>query len=205
MANDSLTNWETVKLFTGEQFERERFKTAISNFQTQSINVQMSLSLLNGSQQLLMHICLVLCLCLSAISINNRLDCCGKGGCGSNDFECCSQKDECHGMNVGDFVGVTVFITQLFQPLNFLGTVYNMLIMAWVDLQKLVELFQEPKDVVDSEDATELGSIDKDVAIEFDRVSFRYPSQPADKGLKGLSFSVKRGTVTALVGPTGSG
>ena len=43
-------------------------------------------------------------------------------------------------MNVGDFVAVNVWIVQLFTPLNFLGTVYNAIITAWVDLRNLSQL-----------------------------------------------------------------
>ncbi|EJK66513.1 hypothetical protein THAOC_12566, partial [Thalassiosira oceanica] len=44
-----------------------------------------------------------------------------------------------------------------------------------------------------------------DTVIEFDDVRFHYPTQPETKGLKGLSFKMKRGTMTAVVGPTGEG
>lgn len=41
--------------------------------------------------------------------------------------------------------------------------------------------------------------------IEFKDVRFRYPTQPVTKGLKGFNLKMKRGTVTAIVGPTGAG
>jgi len=46
---------------------------------------------------------------------------------------------------------------------------------------------------------------DPDTVVEFDNVRFHYPTQPDTKGLRGLSFKMKRGTVTAVVGPTGEG
>lgn len=44
-----------------------------------------------------------------------------------------------------------------------------------------------------------------DIAVEFDNVFFHYPTQPSSNGLQGLSFKMKRGTTTAVVGPTGAG
>jgi ATP-binding cassette subfamily B protein len=41
--------------------------------------------------------------------------------------------------------------------------------------------------------------------VEFDNVVFHYPSQSDKSGLKGLSFKLKKGTTTAVVGPTGAG
>lgn len=46
---------------------------------------------------------------------------------------------------------------------------------------------------------------DDDIAVEFDNVFFHYPTQPGSNGLRGLSFKMKRGTTTAVVGPTGAG
>jgi ATP-binding cassette, subfamily B, heavy metal transporter len=80
--------------------------------------------------------------------------------------------------------------------------------MAIVDLTNLSEILAEKPDVTDASDAIVLPleyNDDRDVAVEFDNVNFHYPTQPDTKGLKGLSFKMKRGTVTAIVGPTGEG
>jgi len=75
-----------------------------------------------------MQSCMALALWLSVAAIHDRFECCVEvGGCDDSDVDCCSEVKECHGMQVGDFVAVTVYIMQLFQPLNFLGTVYNMI------------------------------------------------------------------------------
>lgn len=109
-------------------------------------------------------------------------------------------------MEVGDFVTVLTYVLNLFQPLNFLGSVYNAIVMAFIDLTNLSELLAENPDVVDSPNAKELpkeNAKDPDVVVEFDNVVFHYPTQPDTKGLKGLSFKMKKGTTTAIVGPTG--
>lgn len=41
--------------------------------------------------------------------------------------------------------------------------------------------------------------------LQFDKVSFAYPTRPDNKILKDISFSVKPGEVVALVGPSGGG
>jgi len=109
---------------------------------------------------------------------------------------------------VGDFVAVLSYINNLFFPLNFLGSVYNAIVNAVIDLTNLSELLAESPDVIDAPDAFELPKtnvVDPDVAVEFDNVYFHYPTQPEDRGLKGLSFKMKKGTTTAIVGPTGAG
>jgi ABC-type transport system involved in Fe-S cluster assembly fused permease/ATPase subunit len=50
-ATDSLTCYETVKCFTNEPFELQRFRDAVTTYQRFSISTQASLSLLNIIQQ----------------------------------------------------------------------------------------------------------------------------------------------------------
>jgi len=56
---DSLMNYETVKYFTAEQYEQERFTAAVEKYQAGSVDVQSSLSFLNISQQVILKTFLV--------------------------------------------------------------------------------------------------------------------------------------------------
>jgi len=207
---DSLINFETVKYFTAEKYEIERFSQSIQKFQSSTVSVQASLSFLNISQMMLMQTCLATALVLSAYGIKSRNDCCLSNGCVETGLiGCCSNLGAiCGGLEVGDFVTVLTYTLNLFGPLNFLGSVYNAIVMALVDLRNLSELLAEEPDLQDAPDATELpekNAVDPDVAVEFDNVSFRYPSQAEGQGLAGVSFKMKRGTTTAIVGTTGAG
>jgi ATP-binding cassette, subfamily B, heavy metal transporter len=208
LSTDSLINFETVKFFTAESYELKRFSDAVKRYQSGSVNVQASLSLLNVSQNLILQMCLATALSLAAMGIQKKVDCCLANGCEVGNSECCSQHQTCVGMEVGDFVAVLSYTLQLFAPLNFLGSIYNAVIMALIDLTNLSELLAEDADVVDAKDAFPLPTVnekDPDIAVEFDNVFFHYPSQPSNQGLKGLSFKMRRGTTTAIVGPTGAG
>ena len=79
--------------------------------------------------------------------------------------------------------------------------------MAFVDLANLSQLLAESPDVKDSPTAVDLPTTNEsnpDIAVEFDNVHFNYPSQLQKQGLKGVSFKMKRGTTTAIVGPSKS-
>jgi len=52
-ATDSIINYETVKYFTGEEFEIQRFKKSVIQYQLFSSNTQFSLNVLNMSQQVI--------------------------------------------------------------------------------------------------------------------------------------------------------
>ena len=206
---DSMINFETVKHFTAENYELGRFRNAVNRYQMGSVHVQGSLSFLNVSQKLLFQTCMATSLSLAVWGIEQRISCCTETvGCESALSDCCRNVSSniCPGMEVGDFVAVLTYLVNLFAPLDFLGTVYNAVVMAMIDLASLSELLAENPDVVDAEDAVELplaNRLDPDTAVEFDNVFFRYPTQPENKGLQGVSFKMKRGTTTAIVGPTG--
>ncbi|KAL7522903.1 hypothetical protein ACHAWX_007646 [Stephanocyclus meneghinianus] len=206
---DSLVNFETVKYFTAEEYEKIRFAKSVETFQMGSVNVQGSLSFLNISQQVLLQSCLATSLSLAVMSIRDRQDCCLAAGCTDPNSQCCTNLGSiCPGLEVGDFITVLTYTINLFMPLNYLGSVYNMIVMSLVDLANLSELLAENPDVTDAPDAVLVppkNETDPDVVVEFDDVTFHYPTQPDTKGLKGLSFKMKRGTVTAVVGPTGEG
>lgn len=180
----------------------------MKRYQIGNVNVQSSLTLLNVSQQVLLQACLATSLSLAAISIQNRMNCCISSGCESSSSECCWNSKVCTGLEVGDFVTVLTYVLSLFMPLNFLGSIYGLIVTSLIDLANLSEILVEKPDIVDACDAISLppkNFDDPDVVVEFDNVTFHYPTQPDTKGLKGLSFKMKKGTVTAIVGPTGEG
>lgn len=79
----------------------------------------------------------------------------------------------CPGMEVGDFVAILTYTISLFGPPSYLGSGYNGIVMAVVDLTNLSELITEKASVKDMEDATvmpKLTSVDQSVSVEFQDV-----------------------------------
>lgn len=71
-----------------------------------------------------------------------------------------------------------------------------------------LQLLAEETDIMDVPGAVDIPrtkAFGGEDVIKFEDVRFRYPTAPIDKGLKGLNLTLKKGTVTAIVGPTGAG
>jgi len=183
-ATDSLINYETVKYFANEQYEISNFNKSVEEYQKYDVATQASLGLLNSAQQFIIDVTLGSCLIIAAVRV-------AKGD-----------------LNVGDFVSVNAFVIQLYAPLSFLGTIYNAIIQAFVDMANLSDILTLTPDVRDAPNAKPL-RLDPSSAVgcrlEFKNVRFKYPSMTGDKGLKGITFTVEPGTTTAIVGPTGAG
>lgn len=175
-AIDSLLNYETVKYFGNEAHEAGRYDQALRGYQEAAVRSQLSLSLLNVGQSLVINSGLVLVMYLAASAYL----------AGS--------------ITIGDFVLANTLLIQLFIPLNFLGFVYREIKQSLVDMEQMFSLLDKGQEVADSPDA---GPIELNgAAIEFTDVIFRYEERTI---LDGISFTVPAGKTVAVVGPSGAG
>jgi len=176
-AVDSLLNYETVKYFNNEVHETKRFDKSMAKYSRASIQAQISLSVLNTGQALIMAIGLGIVMVLAAYGIKD-----GR-------------------FTVGTLVAANAILVQLYVPLNLLGTVYREITQAMVDMDAMFRLLHQPQEVVDKPDAKPL--IVSGGEIVFDNVIFAY--EPERIVLKGVSFRVPAGKTVAVVGPSGAG
>ncbi len=176
-AVDSLLNYETVKYFNNEALESRRFDQAMAKYERAAIKTYVSLGMLNSGQAVIFTTGLTVCMLLAA-----------QGVVSGN-------------LTVGDFVMVNALLIQLYQPLNFMGTVYREIRQALLDLETMFLLLKEKPEIEDAPDAKPL-KISKGV-IKFENVSFAY--DPARPILKDVSFEVPAGKMVAIVGPSGAG
>ena len=123
-------------------------------------------------------------------------------------------------ITVGSLIAITTLLARLYGPLVALATVRVDVMGALVSFERVFEVLDLEPMVKEISAPKKLES--KTPAITFNEVRFTYPkaqeislasleaaSLPEVKNseeiLKGISFEVKPGTVTALVGPSGAG
>jgi ATP-binding cassette, subfamily B, heavy metal transporter len=176
-AVDSLLNFETVKYFSAEKRENARFDQSMAIYEKASTKSYISLAVLNAGQAGIFTVGLAVCMAMSA-------------------------SDVLAGKNtVGDFVLVNAMLIQLYQPLNFMGTVYREIKQALIDIEKMFDVLDTSAEVKDRPNAKPLDV--RTGAVSFKDVQFHYmPERPI---LKGISFDVPAGKTVAIVGPSGAG
>jgi ATP-binding cassette subfamily B protein len=96
---------------------------------------------------------------------------------------------------------INAMMIQLYQPLNFMGMLYNGIKQSVVDIEKMFEVLARPAEIKDMPGAKPL--VVTAGRVRFDEVRFSY--EPARPILKGLSFEVPAGKTVAIVGPSGAG
>ena len=105
------------------------------------------------------------------------------------------------GVTVGVLIAFTAYISRFWAPINTIASFYNSLLTAISYLERIFETIDEPVEVKDAPDATDMPPIKGDVS--FENVKFSY--EDGGPILKDVSFDVKQGQTIAIVGPTGAG
>jgi ATP-binding cassette subfamily B protein len=176
-AIDSLLNYETVKYFSAEAREAQRYDRSMARYEEASVKAYVSLAVLNAGQAAVFTLGLAATMVLCAYGIE-------------------------HGTNtVGDFVMINAMMIQLYQPLNFMGLVYREIKQAVIDIEIMFAMLSRKPEIEDRPGAKPLQV--HAGTIRFDNVSFAY--EPARPILKGVSFDVAAGHTVAIVGPSGAG
>ncbi len=104
-------------------------------------------------------------------------------------------------MTVGDFFAFTLYLGFLIAPIVQMSNIGSQMTEAFAGLDRTAELLETSRETDDPRRSVELGKIRGDVV--FERVSFAYEGD--DDVLKEIAFEAPAGTVTALVGSSGSG
>ena len=173
---DSLLNFETVKYFNNEEHEYRRLFESLDQYEKEAINNQYSLSYLNIAQTIVIMTGIIIMLSMSAFDI--------RAG----------------NLTIGGFVVINAYMLQLYQPLNFFGTVYREIRQSLTDMENLFTLWEEKPNLSDTDKNL---SKTEEASIRFENVSFDYDKRRTI--IKNISFNVPNGKKVALVGPTGAG
>ncbi|MEH2072085.1 MAG: ABC transporter ATP-binding protein [Nostoc sp.] len=102
---------------------------------------------------------------------------------------------------VGVVTSFLLYVQQFFRPIQILSQFYTQAQSAFAGLERIFLLLDEPSQLNDALDATEMPPIQGEV--KFENVKFGY--NPDQLVLKGINLHSLPGQMVALVGSTGSG
>ena len=173
---DSLLNFETVKYFNNEAFEANRLDQSLEEYELAANQSRHSLSLLNIAQTFIIMVGITIMLVMSVYGIKS-----GE-------------------INIGGFVVINAYMLQLYQPLNWLGSVYREIGQALTDMENMFSLLEVAPTTNDDLDDIPQSN---DAEIRFENISFDYDIRRTI--IKNISFTVPNGKKVAIVGPTGAG
>lgn len=174
--NESFLNYETVKCFTNEKLENDRYNYFLKQQMAASIKTSNSLSTLNSGQHIIFNTGLALNLLLAV----------GQVSAGT--------------MTIGDIFLIQSMFLQLQFPLNFLGTVYREINEAQLDIKDLFHILNVKSKVFELPDAEKY--VYKGGKIRMEGVSYSHGERLI---FNDLSLEITPGTSNAIVGESGIG
>ena len=105
-------------------------------------------------------------------------------------------------LSASEFMGFLFAIFQLMPPIKELSSVNNRIQESSAAGDRVFEIIDTNPNIVDVKDAVDISKFEDSLVL--DQVSFHYEDSP-DLVLNNVNFSVKRGEIVALVGPSGGG
>ena len=104
-------------------------------------------------------------------------------------------------MTFGDFLAFTLYLGFMIAPIVQMSNIGSQLTEAFAGLDRTEEIMNMPLESDDRKRTVQLDQVNGEIV--FDQVSFAYES--GKEVVKGISFKAPAGSVTALVGTSGSG
>ncbi len=110
-------------------------------------------------------------------------------------------------ISAGELSQTSLYIMLVASSVGVLAEVWGDLLRAAGATERLMELLAMASDIADPPRPRPLADAagQRAVSVEFDGVTFHYPSRPATPVLRQLSLSIGAGQTVALVGPSGAG
>uniref|UniRef100_A0A7E4W6Z2 ATP-binding cassette sub-family B member 6, mitochondrial n=1 Tax=Panagrellus redivivus TaxID=6233 RepID=A0A7E4W6Z2_PANRE len=176
---DSILNYETVKYYSAEQVEYNRYNDTLMNHQKYEYLWKLCFNYFNLLQNFIIGISTLIGTLLIGYFVampNSKF-------------------------TIGDYTLFVTYLIKLYGPLNSIASLYRTIQNSFVDMEKMFELLNEKVDIVDSIDAVEVPP--GPLSLNVNNVSFHYSEgQPI---LKNISFTVPPGKTITIVGASGAG
>jgi ATP-binding cassette subfamily B protein len=108
-------------------------------------------------------------------------------------------------ISAGHLGQTVVYVIILASAFAVLGEVYGDLLRAAGATERLMELLASQSSIISASNPAPVLTPYGGSAIEFESLTFHYPSRPAQAALRNFSLKVPAGQTIALVGPSGAG
>ena len=177
---EALTNVRVIKSFVREDYENEKFQKKNKELKDSSLNAMKIVIATMPVMMLAMNITT-----LAVVWFGGNIIIAGN-------------------MPVGDLTAFTTYIVQILMSLMMLSIVFLQWSRAMASIKRINQVLDAEIDLTD-QDAEKKDSEIETGKVEFRNVSFSYVGKEGSMVLENINFTAEPGTVTGIIGATGSG
>lgn len=175
---ENLAGMRVVKVFVREEYEKKRFGESNSRVKEMNIKANKIMGATMPLMMLVMNFTIVAVVWFGGFRVNSG------------------------NMSVGHIMAFITYVTQILISLMMLAFLFSAVSRAKVSAERISEVMDSEADIVEAEEGI---SFVENGSIEFKNVTFSYDNKAVEPVLKNLSFLIKSGETTAIIGSTGAG
>ena len=167
----------TIRAFGRQEYETERFADLNEEYRTDSTAAALKICYLTPIALIIMNLAVLVIYYLGSLELQQRL------------------------VSISDLIIFFQYVTYFISCLGIVPFIVTTLPKTVVSTARLEEVLYSETTVVNDPKDTE--AEDDGCAVRFEGVSFAYSG--AKDAVSGIDIEIRRGTTTAIIGPTGSG
>lgn len=111
---------------------------------------------------------------------------------------------EINNLQIGEMMAYIQYAAQVIFSFKYVTSIFNMIPRAAVSAERIGEVLITEPVITDSPGCVEFPCDNAKATLTFENVSYTYP-EGEDESVSEISFSAEPGTITAIIGGTGSG
>lgn len=185
VARENITGVRVIKAFGGEDYEDNRFRQANEGVTTVSLRAARIMSVLIPAMILIMSLTSISIMFITAFSVDNAL-----------------KENMLDYTRLGNMMAVIQYIMQIMMSVVMFSLIFIMVPRASVSAVRINEVLEAKNSISNPDNAV---IPERNGRVDFENVSFTYAETSSQNALEGISFSAQKGSVTAIIGGTGSG
>jgi ABC-type transport system involved in Fe-S cluster assembly fused permease/ATPase subunit len=174
---DSLLNFETVKYFGNQRYEKDRCEKLFNHREEANVRAFTHRGLIGLGQSIILGIGLIFFVWKSGSGVIAGV------------------------MTPGDFIAINTYILQFVAPVQYFSYFMRKMNKGLEDMDSAMRILDMKPEVMDAPDAKVLWI--NEAEVSFDHVSFGYDARRPI--LRDVSFTIPSGKMVAIVGSTGAG
>jgi ATP-binding cassette subfamily B protein len=185
VSRENITGIRVIRAFGGEEYEDKRFDQANKSVTQTGLKAARIMSALMPLIMLIMSLTALSVMFIAVFNINSDLN-----------------KQMLDYTGIGNMMAVIQYIMQIMFSVVMFSVIFIMVPRASVSATRINEILETEPDIIDPPNPV---FPLRQGLVEFENVSFAYSDSAAEKTLENIRFTAKKGTVTAIIGGTGSG